>query len=298
MQSAPSTTTTGEGSLLEGRVALVTGGGRGIGFAIAQALAKQGAKIVLNDFGCDRAGKSPDPSVALKAAEELRELGADVLSDTSDVSEPEAVAQLTARIAAEFSPVDILINNAGIISDRSLFDLEIEDWDRVIKTHLRGTFLCTQAVASGLRKAKLSGSIVNMTSTSGMLGNLLQSNESSAKAGIYGLTRTSSIELQKYRIRVNAIAAIAKTRLTEDLPMFEKVDDSLLPKHIAPAAVFLASDLSEDLSGTVLSVAGGRISTFELAESQGRIKEADGGVWTPQEIAENYDSLAKRSLDR
>src|SRR5690606_16867132 len=101
-----------------------------------------------------------------------------------------------------------------------------------------------------------------------------QINESSAKAGIYGLTRTASIELQKFGIRVNALAAIAKTRLTEDLPMFEKVGNTLDARHIAPAALFLASSLADDLSGTVLSVAGGRISTFELAESQGRIKEA------------------------
>lgn len=296
MQNQESTAEKGAGSLLQGRVALVTGGGRGIGLAIASALAASGAKLVLNDLGCDREGHGREESVAQSAAEKLRESGASVLVDHGDVSDEKQVTELFARATQELGPVEILVNNAGIISDKSLFDLKIEDWDRVLRTHLRGTFLCTQAVAQGLRKAKMSGSIINMTSTSGMLGNLLQVNESSAKAGIYGLTRTASIELQKYKIRVNAIAAIAKTRLTEDLPMFEKVEDSLLPKHIAPAAVFLASDLSEDLSGTVLSVAGGRISTFELTESQGRIKEADQGVWTPQEIADNYDSLSKRAL--
>jgi NAD(P)-dependent dehydrogenase (short-subunit alcohol dehydrogenase family) len=159
---------------------------------------------------------------------------------------------------------------------------------------LRGSFLVTQAVARRLRKARAPGSFINMTSTSGMLGNLGQINESSAKAGIYGLTRTASIELQKYGIRVNALAAIAKTRLTEDLPMFEKTGDSMSAAHIAPAALFLASELSSDVSGTVLSVTGGRISTFELRESQGRLKEADGGVWTPAEIAEHYDSIARQ----
>jgi NAD(P)-dependent dehydrogenase (short-subunit alcohol dehydrogenase family) len=133
-----------------------------------------------------------------------------------------------------------------------------------------------------------------MTGVSGMLGNMGQLNESTSKAGIYGLTRTASIELQRFRIRVNAIAPIARTRLTEDLPMFEKVSGTLEAKHVAPAAVFLASSLSEDLSGTVLSVAGGRLSCFELAESQGRIKEADEGVWTPEQIAEHYDSIARR----
>src|SRR5690606_28295877 len=129
---------------------------------------------------------------------------------------------------------------------------------------------------------------------SGLLGTWGQANESAAKAGVYGFTRTASIELQKFGITVNAIAPIARTRLTEDLPMFEKVEGTMEPEHIAPAAVYLVSELSEGLSGTVLSVAGGRMATIFLAESQGRVKEADGGVWTPQEIAENYGSISRK----
>lgn len=280
--------------LLQGKVALITGGARGIGFAVAEAFVQHGAKVAVCDNGCARDGSGSDPSVVQEAARALRALGGEVFASSADVADESAVAELIEQAESALGTVDVLVNNAGIISDKNLFDLAIADWDRVLSTHLRGSFLVTQAVARRLRRAKWGGSFINMTSTSGMLGNLGQINESSAKAGIYGLTRTASIELQKYGIRVNALAAIAKTRLTEDLPMFEKTGNSMSAAHIAPAALFLASDLSSELSGTVLSVTGGRISTFELAESQGRLKEADGGLWTPAEIAENYDSIARR----
>jgi NAD(P)-dependent dehydrogenase (short-subunit alcohol dehydrogenase family) len=280
--------------LLKGQVALITGGARGIGFEIARAFAKEGAKIILNDLGCDAAGVGADPEIVEEAAKVLRSEGAEVTTSAADVGDEESVLALFKMVESAHGPVEILVNNAGITQDKSLFDLSLEGWDSVMRTHLRGSFLCTQSMARALRKAKRGGAIINMCSTSGMLGNLGQINESSAKAGIYGLTRTSSIELQKFNIRVNALAAIAKTRLTAHLPMFEKVEGTMDARHIAPAAVFLASALSDDLSGTVLSVAGGRISTFELAESQGRLKEGDEGIWTPQQIAENYDSISRR----
>jgi len=282
------------GALLKGQVALITGAARGIGAAIAQAFARQGAELVLNDVGCDRHGLGADPGPVAELAQQLQDAGHAVLSHTADISAEDQVEQLFAQAEERFGRVDILVNSAGIVADKSLFDLEVEDWDRVISVHLRGTFLCTRAFARLGRKKRQGGSIINMTGISGMLGNLGQINESTSKAGIYGLTRTASIELQRFGIRVNAIAPIARTRLTEDLPMFEKVSGTMEAKHIAPAAVFLASALAEDISGTVLSVAGGRLSCFELAESQGRVKEADDGVWTPEQIAQAYDSIARR----
>jgi NAD(P)-dependent dehydrogenase (short-subunit alcohol dehydrogenase family) len=191
-------------------------------------------------------------------------------------------------------PIDLLVNCAGILKNASLLDLAEEDFTLVLRTDLIGTLLVTQAVAAGLKQARRRGSIVNMTSVSGLLGNLGQANESAAKAGVYGLTRTSAIELQKFGITVNAVAAIARTRLTEDLPMFEKVRGTLEPEHVAPAVVFLASELGEGLSGVVLSVAGGRLSTISLVESQGRLKDEADGRWTPQEIAEHFASIARK----
>lgn len=280
--------------LLQNRVAIVTGAGRGIGLAIARAFGRAGARLVLNDLGCDRSGALPDPQCVEAAASELRSEGIEVVTDPGDVSDPEQAAQLLERAEQECGGADILVNNAGIVVDKSLFDLSVLDWDRVLATHVRGTFLCTQAFARLSRKKRTPGAIINTSSTSGMLGNVGQINESTAKAGVYGLTRTASIELQKFGIRVNAIAPLARTRLTEDLPMFEKVHDTLEAKHVAPVALYLASDLCDGLSGMLLSVAGGRISSFELVESQGRIKEADGGIWTPDEIAEHFDSICRR----
>jgi NAD(P)-dependent dehydrogenase (short-subunit alcohol dehydrogenase family) len=184
------------------------------------------------------------------------------------------------------------VNNAGILRDKTLLKMELEMWDSVIAVHLRGTFLCLQAAARRMKDRGTRGSIINTTSVSGMLGNFGQANYSAAKAGIYGLTRTASIELQRYGIRVNAVAPVAKTRMTEDLPMFEKIE-TLSPEHVAGAHVFLASDLSKDVSGTVLAVAGARMSVYKVVESAGKFKEADGGVWTAREIAEHFEAIDK-----
>jgi len=280
-------------TLLEGKVAVVTGAGRGIGRAIALAFAEQGATVVVNDTGCERDGSGSDPSVAASVVAEIQAQGGRALASAHSVlhrQEVEALFQLATR---EFDHVDVLVNNAGIISDKNLFDMTDQQWQSVVDTHMGGTFLCTQAVAGLFRRQKSGGSIINMTSVSGLLGNLGQTNESASKAGIYGLTRTASIELQRFRVRVNAIAPIARTRLTADLPMFEKVNRTLEPVHVAPVAVFLASDLSDDVSGVALSVAGGRISTFALVESAGRIKEADQGPWTPEEIRDNFAGISR-----
>lgn len=280
-------------TLLEGKVAVVTGAGRGIGRAIALAFAEQGATVVVNDTGCERDGSGSDPSVAASVVAEIEAQGGRALASAHSVlhrQEVEALFQLATR---EFDHVDVLVNNAGIISDKNLFDMTDQQWQSVVDTHMGGTFLCTQAVAGLFRRQKSGGSIINMTSVSGLLGNLGQTNESASKAGIYGLTRTASIELQRFRVRVNAIAPIARTRLTADLPMFEKVNRTLEPVHVAPVAVFLASDLSDDVSGVALSVAGGRISTFALVESAGRIKEADQGPWTPEEIRDNFAGISR-----
>jgi NAD(P)-dependent dehydrogenase (short-subunit alcohol dehydrogenase family) len=191
-----------------------------------------------------------------------------------------------------FGRLDVLVNNAGILRDKTLLKLDQAMWDAVIEVHLQGTFLCMQAAARQLREQGSPGRIVNTTSVSGLLGNFGQANYAAAKAGIYGLTRTASIELQRHQIMVNAVAPIAKTRMTEDLPMFEKVD-TLTPEHVAPAHLFLSSALSGDLTGAVLAVAGAKMSIYKVVESPGKYKESDGGVWTAEEIAEHWEAISK-----
>jgi NAD(P)-dependent dehydrogenase (short-subunit alcohol dehydrogenase family) len=165
-------------------------------------------------------------------------------------------------------------------------------WESVVAVHLTGTYRVSQAFAKQVVSQSGGGRIVNTTSVSGMMGNFGQANYAAAKAGIYGLTRTMSIELQKHRITVNAIAPIAKTRMTEDLPMFQGVE-TLTPDHIAPAALFLASDLCGDKTGHVLAVAGSRMYAFKVIETAGKFKDDAGGVWTAREIADNWDAIMK-----
>jgi NAD(P)-dependent dehydrogenase (short-subunit alcohol dehydrogenase family) len=280
-------------ALLEGKVALITGGARGIGLAIASALGTEGARLVLVDNGCARDGTQEDPGLVETQAAELRAKGFQVRASACNVTDAAACENLFAELEAAQELPDILVNNAGIIRDRSLFQLTPEDFDAVVQTHVRGAFLYTAAFAKALRKHKRGGSVLNMTSLSGLLGNIGQVNESAAKAAVYGLTRSSSIELQKFGITVNAIAAIAKTRLTEDLPMFEKVHGTMEPEHVAPLALFLVSPLAEGQSGLAFSVAGGRIARLSLVEGRGRTKQAEQGPWTAQEIADNFEAISK-----
>jgi NAD(P)-dependent dehydrogenase (short-subunit alcohol dehydrogenase family) len=278
--------------LLEGKVAIVTGAGGGIGRAVALAFAREGAKVVVNDLGGARDGTGEDASAAERVADEIRALGGQALANASSVATAEGAERLISAALEGFGRLDVMVNNAGILRDKTLLEMDEAMWDAVIAVHLRGTFLCTRNAARAMRVAGTPGSIINTTSVSGMLGNFAQANYAAANAGIYGLTRTASIELQRHSIRVNAVAPIAKTRMTEDLPMFEKIS-TMTPEHVAPVHVFLASELSRDVTGAVLAVAGGKLSVYRVVESAGKFKEADAGVWTAEEIAEHWSGIAK-----
>jgi NAD(P)-dependent dehydrogenase (short-subunit alcohol dehydrogenase family) len=280
-------------TLLSGKVAIVTGAGGGIGRATALALAKEGASVLVNDSGGARDGSGEGHELADAVVAEIRAAGGAAEPSYASVSDPAGAEQIVARAVSAFGRLDVLINNAGILRDKTLLKLELADWQAVLDVHLTGSFLCLRAAAARLKDQNQGGSIVNTTSVSGLVGNFGQANYSAAKAGIYGLTRTASIELQRYRIRVNAVAPLAKTRLTAELPLFEKIGDSLSPEHVAPVHVYLASDLSRDVTGVTLSVAGARISQFKLVESAGRHKDDDSGIWTPAEIAEQFAGITK-----
>ena len=278
--------------LLDGKVAIVTGSGGGIGRAHAMLLASEGAKVLINDLGGTRDGAGNDASAANQVAEEIKKAGGQAAPNYASVATAEGAAAIVKGAVDAFGKVDILVNNAGILRDKSFLKMDEAMFDTVIAVHLKGTYLCSQAFAKQVVTQGGGGRIVNTTSVSGMLGNFGQANYSAAKAGIYGLTRTTSIELQKHRITVNAIAPIAKTRMTEDLPMFQGID-TLTPAHIAPAALFLASDLCGDRTGHILAVAGARLYAFKVIETPGKFKDADKGVWTAKEIAENWEAINK-----
>jgi len=277
--------------LLKEKVAIVTGGGRGIGRAAALALAREGARVLVSDLGCAPDGDEPGDPCAARVVEEIREQGGVAESDQSSVASPETGAQLVERALGTWGGLDILVNNAGLGFDAQLHRLDVAHWQRSVDTQLSGSFHCLKAAARVMKKAG-SGSIINTTSLAGLRGNWGQAHGAAAAAGVIGLTRTASIELQKYGVRVNAIAPIAKTRLTEKLPLFEHVD-SMRPEHIAPVHVFLASELSRDVTGVIVCAAGGRLSVFRLLESQGALKEEEEGMWSAEEIAEHWSAIAR-----
>lgn len=278
-------------ALLDGKVAIVTGAARGIGAATAQLFAREGARVVVNDTGVARDGCSPDAEASAGIVEAIRSAGGHAVASHHSIETESGADELVALAVAEYGRLDILINNAGFVRDRGMLRLSTEDFTAVLHVHVTGSFLCTRAAAA-VMKTQGGGSIVNTTGLAGLLGNFGQINISAAQAGIYGLTRTASVELQRFGIRVNAVAPLAKTRLTEDLPMFEHVD-SMRAEHVAPVHLFLASELSQQVTGSVIAVAGGRLSVYRVVESAGEFKADDGGVWTAREIAEHFVGIRK-----
>ena len=278
--------------LLNDTVCLVTGAGGGLGRAYAKLFASEGAAVVVNDLGGARDGAATSESAAQAVVDEIVAAGGRAIANTSDVSTDEGAAAAIAAAIDGFGDLNVLVNNAGILRDKTLLKLDEEAFDSVMRVHMKSTFFCTQKFAKHRVSKGGGGRIVNTTSVSGMLGNFGQANYAAAKAAIYGFTRTCSIELQKHRISVNCIAPIAKTRMTEDLPMFANVD-TLTPDHVAPAVLFLASELCGEKTGWVLAAAGARMYAFRVVETAGRFKEETGGVWSPQEISEHWDSIIK-----
>lgn len=279
--------------LLDEKVVIVTGAGNGIGRAHALLFASEGAAVVVNDVGGARDGSAAgDASAADSVVKEIEAAGGRAVASHDSVASLEG-AQAIVNLGVEtFGKIDVLVNNAGILRDKTFMKMDEAMWDSVIAVHLKGTFLVSQAFAKHAVNRGGGGRIVNTTSVSGMLGNFGQANYAAAKAGIYGLTRTMAIELQKHRITVNALAPIAKTRMTEDLPTFQNVE-TMTAEHIAPAALFLASDLCGDKTGHVLAVAGARMYAFKVVESAGKFKDGASTVWTPQEIADNWAAIMK-----
>lgn len=279
--------------LLEGKVAIVTGAAHGIGRSHALSFAREGASVVVNDVGGARDGTGAgEAGPADAVVREIVAAGGKAVASHATVATAEGAQAIVQKALDAFGRVDVLVNNAGILRDKTFLKMDEAMWDAVVAVHLKGTFLVSQAFAKQAIAQGGGARIVNTTSVSGMMGNFGQANYAAAKAGIYGLTRTMAIELQKHKITVNALAPIAKTRMTEDLPTFQGVE-TMTPEHISPAALFLASGLCGDKTGYVLAVAGARVYAFKVVETAGKFKDDAAGVWTAQEIADNWDAIMK-----
>ncbi len=281
--------------LLRGKVAAITGSGGGIGRAHALAFARAGARVVVNDVGGARDGTGASPSMADQVVSEIRQLGGEAIADHADIAEPAGAEGLVRRAVESFGQLDIMVNNAGILRDKTLRKMTVEQWDAVIRVHLRGTFLCTQAAARHLLERGSPGRIINTTSVSGLKGNFGQANYAAAKAGIVGFTLTAAIELERHGITVNAVAPIAHTRMTEDLPMMSAMPGSaelLAPERIAPAAVFLASDRAADITGAILAVEGARMYVYRMSQTPAVMPADAAAGWSAEEIDARWVELA------
>ncbi len=275
--------------LLDGKVAIVTGSGGGIGKQHALALAKEGAKVVVNDVGGDRSGGGCGKAMADAVVDEIKAAGGSAVPNYDSVASMAGGKAIVQTALDSFGRLDILVNNAGILRDKTLLKMDENMWDGVIAVHLKGTFACTQAAAQVMKDQGQGGRIINTSSTSGLLGMFGQSNYGAAKAGIAGFTRVCALELAKHGITVNAIVPIAKTRMTEDLPRYQNLKEGELdPAFISPVMVFLASDLAKDITGRFFLVRGPQLSVMEVKTTQG---VAGKTMWTPQEIRDNIDKI-------
>ncbi|MBI4568513.1 MAG: SDR family oxidoreductase [Planctomycetes bacterium] len=285
--------------LLDGKTAIITGAGGGIGREHALLFAREGAAVVVNDLGGARDGVGAENAPADRVAAEIRAAGGRAAASYDSVSDPAGAEHMVEIAMKQFGGVDILVNNAGILRDKSFKKMEVAMFDAVIAVHLRGSFCCAQAVFRRLADRNAPGAIVNTTSISGLMGNFGQANYASAKAGIYGLTRTIAIEGQKGGIRCNAIAPVAFTRMTQDLPMFSGRQEDYTPRSIAEVALFLASDLSKPMTGRVLGVQGGQVFEWKMIHNQADALSRDParkGHWTAREIAANVEKVLIRGI--
>ena len=284
---------------LDGKAAVVTGAGRGIGRAIAELLAAEGAAVVVNDLGAEVDGRGSQASVADEVVAAIRAKGGRAVASYESVADFQAAERIVGSAVREFGAIDVLVNNAGILRDRMLFNMTEEEWDAVIAVHLKGTFNCTRHAAVHMRQQRR-GRIISISSTSGVYGNSGQANYGAAKDGIAGLTRVASRDLGRYGITVNAVCPGALTRMSQTVPPsvrraraergletgFEERGFPLRnfgPENVAPWVVYLATDAARNVNGQTFLVMAGLVALLNYPAPVRTIQK--DGRWTPEEIA-------------
>jgi NAD(P)-dependent dehydrogenase (short-subunit alcohol dehydrogenase family) len=286
--------------ICEGRVVVVTGAGRGVGRAYALEFARQGARVVVNDLGGDRDGTGSSAGPAADVVDEIADLGGQAVANIDDVSDWDGAQHLIQSAVDAFGGLDVLVNNAGILRDRMVVNMSAEDWDAVIRVHLRGTFATTRHAGAYWRQRSKGGHdvdarIINTSSSSGIFGNVGQTNYGAAKAGIAAFTIIAAQELARYGVTVNAIYPVALSRLTEDVMSAADTATlaTLAPERNAPLVVWLGSPEASAITGRVFGVYGNEITVAQGWHAGPRV--AQERAWDPAELGAVIPGLVAKA---
>jgi NAD(P)-dependent dehydrogenase (short-subunit alcohol dehydrogenase family) len=275
--------------MLKDKVVVVTGAGGGIGRDFAHAMAAKGAKVVVNDVGASVSGEGKDAGPAQRVVDEIKAKGGTAVANTDSVAEWEAANRIIKAAIDAFGRIDVVVNNAGILRDRFFFNMSVEEWKAVIDVHLNGSFYVARAAAPYF-KNQASGRYINMTSTSGLIGNFGQANYAAAKLGIVGLSKSMALDMAKYNVTSNCISPFAWSRMIGTIPAetpdqrarVEKLK-SMETAKIAPMAVYLASDASQAVTGQIFGVRANEIFLMSQSRPLRSVHRSEG--WTPETIA-------------
>ncbi len=292
-------------AMLEGKVIVVTGAGGGIGRDIALAMAREGARVVVNDIGASVAGEGSDTGPAQQVVDEIRAAGGEAAANTDSVSDARAAARIVATALDSFGRIDGVVNNAGILRDRFFHKMSDDEWDAVIKVHLYGSFHVSRAAAPHFKEQQ-SGAYVHMTSTSGLIGNFGQANYAAAKLGIAALSKSIALDMRKFNVRSNCIAPFAWSRMIGSIPTETEAEKQrvermkqMTPAKIAPLAVCLASDAAADTNGQIFAVRNNEIFLISQPRPVRSVHRGEG--WSPETVASHALPALKaqyHSLDR
>lgn len=286
--------------MVKDKVVVVTGAGRGIGRAIALHFAQYGAKVVVNDPGGAPDGQGGDQRVAEQVVDEIIKAGGQAVASFDSVDSLAGATSIIDTAIKNFGRIDVVVNNAGILRDRILFKMSEEEFDAVLKVHVKGAWSMTRAAAPFMREQKF-GRIINFTSTTGLIGQVGQVNYGTAKAGIVGLTKNTALDMEKYNVTANVICPFAYTRLVgtieSDDPIIQARIDKfkkMTPEKIAPLVVYLASDQAQEVSGQIFAVRGNELVLFSQIRPI-RNMQLDNG-WTVEKIAETFIPAVKNNF--
>ena len=276
--------------MVNGKVAIVTGAGRGIGRGIALLMAQEGARVVVCDIGASLEGAGTDAGPAHAVVDEIKKAGGEAIASTLSISDPGNGDKIVQAALDAFGRVDILVNNAGILRDRIFHRMSWSDWSDVINVHLNGSFIMSRACATHFREQN-SGAYVHMTSTSGLVGNFGQANYAAAKMGIVGLSRGIALDMARFNVRSNCVSPFAWTRMVQSIPTEDEKEKArverasqVTPEKVAPLVVYLASEAADGISGQILSARNNEIYLFNANRPIRTLHRSDG--WTPQRLAE------------